>query len=105
MSKETKKSGFVDLLIKGGLSAFLANALITTLQEDEKLVSLVEDGKSPVIFMTQQDSKVDDKICLPLEGTVYARNSPQRPRIPLDTHPNCRCFYVNGTTGKNLGQF
>ena len=105
MSKETKKSGFVDLLIKGGLSAFLANALITTLQEDEKLVSLVEDGKSPVIFMTQQDSKVDDKICLPLEGTVYARNSSQRPRIPLDTHPNCRCFYVNGTTGKNLGQF
>ena len=55
--------------------------------------------------MTQQDSKVDDKICLPLEGNVYERNSPQRPRIPLDTHPNCRCFYTDGVTGKNLGQF
>ena len=81
MSKQEKKSGFVDLLIKGGLSAFLANALITTLQEDEKIVSLVEDGKAPVIFMTQQDSKVDDKICLPLEGSVFERNSPQRPWV------------------------
>ncbi len=104
-SNDEKQSGFVDLLIKAGLSSLLATALITTLQEDEKLVSLVEDGKSPVIFMTQQDSKVDDKICLPLEGNVYDRNSSQRPRIPLDTHPNCRCFYLNGTTGKNLGQF
>lgn len=104
-SSDKKESGFIDLLIKGGLSALLANALITTLQEDEKLVSLVEDGKSPVIFMTQQDSKVDDKICLPLEGNVYEKNGSQRPRIPLDTHPNCRCFYTDGITGKNLGQF
>lgn len=105
MSKEEKKTGFVDLLIKGGLSALLANALITTFQEDEKIVSLIEDGKTPVIFTTKQDSKVDDVICLPLEGNVYEKNSAQRPRIPLDTHPNCRCVYLDGITGKNLGQF
>ena len=105
LSKNTQKSGFRNILINAGFSAILATSITTALQEDEKLVSLIEDGKNPVIFQTQQDSKVDDKICLPLEGNVYERNSSQRPRIPLDTHPNCRCEYIDGITGNNLGQF
>jgi len=105
LSKNTKKSGFGNILITAGFSALLATSITTALQEDEKLVSLIEDGKNPVIFMTKQDSKVDDKICLPLEGNVYERSSSARPRIPLDTHPNCRCMYLDGITGKNLGQF
>ena len=55
--------------------------------------------------MTQQDSKVDDKICLPLEGTVWDRDDPNRPKIPISLHPNCRCFWIDGITQKNLGQF
>lgn len=105
LSKNTKKSGFRSILINAGFSAILATSITTALQEDEKLVGMIEQGKNPVIYMTQQDSKVDDKICLPLEGNVYERNSPQRPRIPLDLHPGCRCFYLDGITGKNLGQF
>ena len=55
--------------------------------------------------MTQRDSKVDDKICLPLEGTVWDIDDPQRPLIPATTHPNCRCFWIDPQTGANLGQF
>jgi len=105
LSKNTKKSGFRSILINAGFSAVLATSITTVLQEDEKLVGMIEQGKNPVIFMTQQDAKVDDKICLPLEGNVYEKNGAQRPRIPLDTHPNCRCFYLDGITGANLGQF
>ena len=105
LSKNTKKSGFRSILINAGFSAILATSITIALQEDEKLVGMIEQGKNPVIYMTQQDSKVDDKICLPLEGNVYEKNSPQRPRIPLDLHLNCRCFYLDGITGKNLGQF
>lgn len=105
LSKNTQKSGFRSILIQAGFSAVLATSITTALQEDEKLVDMIEQGQNPVIYMTQQDSKVDDKICLPLEGNVYERNSPQRPRIPLDLHPHCRCFYLDGITGANLGQF
>lgn len=87
LSKNTKKSGFRNILINVGFSAILATSITAALQEDEKLVDMIEGGKNPVIYMTQQDSKVDDKICLPLEGNVYEKNSPQRPRITLDTHP------------------
>jgi len=105
LSKETKKSGFRNILIEAGFAAVLATSITTALNEDEKLVGMIEAGKNPLIFMTQQDSKVDDVICLPLEGNVYERNSSQRPRIPLDLHPNCRCFWIDGITGKKLGQF
>jgi len=105
LSKNTKKSGFRNLLLQVGFIGFLVDSIISVFQEDEKLVDIIASGRNPVIFMTQQDSKVDDIICLPLEGTVYEKNSAQRVRIPLDTHPNCRCFYLDGITGKNLGQF
>jgi len=51
-----------------------------------------------VIFTTQRDNKVDDFICLPLAGNEYGIDDPNRPRIPEDTHPNCRCYYVHKST-------
>jgi len=57
-----------------------------------------------VIYKTQRDSKVDDIICLPLEGEHYRLDSDERPIIPDDTHPNCRCYYEDAITGENLGQ-
>ena len=96
--------GFVQVLISAGIAAAIARAIGLALQEDENIVDIVQENKTPIVFMTQQDSKVDDKICLPLQGTVYDLESPQRPKIPSDTHPNCRCFYVNAITGQNLGQ-
>jgi hypothetical protein len=57
-----------------------------------------------LIFRTQEDSKVDDLICLPLQNQEFDYDDPLRPVIPDDTHPNCRCYYENADTGENLGQ-
>ena len=105
MSTEQLFSGFEQILLSAGFSAFLARAIALAITDDERIIELAQENKTPLIFMTQQDSKVDDKICLPLEGTVWAQEDVGRPRIPSTTHPNCRCFWINGITGQNLGQF
>jgi len=92
-------------LVSGGLSITFAKILTNILNEDEKVVSLVSENKRPVMYMTQRDNKVDDIICLPLEGNVYAIDDSKRVKIPSGTHPNCRCFYLDAVTGENLGQF
>jgi hypothetical protein len=48
------------------------------------------DGK--VMFMTQEDSKVDPEICFPLNRTVYEAGDPDTPDPPL--HRFCRCHLV-----------
>lgn len=50
-----------------------------------------------------EDSKVDDKFCLPLANLEWDIESPNRPSIPI--HPNCRCHWENKETGENMGQF
>jgi len=98
-------SAFTNALIAGGLSVGIAGMVVNALNEDENVVEIIAAGKRPVIFTTKRDNKVDDLICLPLEGTVYAIDSPRRVRIPSETHPNCRCWYIDAITGENLGQF
>lgn len=98
-------SAFTNALIAGGLSIGIAGMVVNALNEDENVVEIISKGKRPVIYMTQRDNKVDDVICLPLAGTVYEIDSPRRVRIPSETHPNCRCFYIDAITGENLGQF
>jgi len=98
-------SAFANALVSGGLSITFATILTNILNEDEKVVSLVSENKRPVMYMTQRDNKVDDIICLPLEGNVYAIDASNRVKIPSGTHPNCRCFYLDAVTGENLGQF
>jgi len=109
MSKEETKqppfSGLLSILLGVGFSAALAIAITEATGEEEKIPEFLKQDKTPVIFMTQMDSKVDDKICLPLEGTVWDKGDTNRPKIPKDTHPNCRCFYIDAITGRNLGQF
>lgn len=102
---KSNSSAFTNALIAGGLTPVIAGMVINALNEDENVVEIIADGKRPVMYMTQRDNKVDDKICLPLEGTVYEIDSVSRVRIPGETHPNCRCFYVDAVTGENLGQF
>lgn len=98
-------SGLMSILLSAGFGAALAIAITEATNEEEKIPKFIKDKKKPVIFMTKMDSKVDDKICLPLEGTVWdLDNDPKRPKIPKDTHPNCRCFYIDGITGRKLGQ-
>ena len=98
-------SAFTNALIAGGLSIGIAGMVVNALNEDENVVEIIVKGKRPVIFMTQRDNKVDDKICLPLEGNVYAIDDTKRIKIPSELHPNCRCFYIDAVTGENLGQF
>lgn len=98
-------SAFTNALVAGGLSVAIAGMVVNALNEDENVVEIISKGKRPVIFMTQRDNKVDDKICLPLEGNVYAIDDPKRPKIPGELHENCRCFYIDAVTGENLGQF
>lgn len=98
-------SGLFSILIQAGLSVVAAKAVTEATREDEKILEFIKQDKRPLIYMTQEDSKVDDKICLPLEGTVWDRGDPNRPRIPGSLHPNCRCFWIDAITQENLGQF
>jgi uncharacterized protein (DUF697 family) len=98
-------SGVTQVLIDAGITVAIAGVIANAFAEDELIPELTDQGKRPLIFMTQQDSKVDDLICLPLEGTVWDIDDLQRPRIPATTHPNCRCFWIDPTSGANLGQF
>ena len=62
---------------------------------------LFDQEKPPrVVFNTQRDNRVDDKICLQLAGIAFEIDDPLRPIIPDDTHPNCRCFYTDEITGQ-----
>ncbi len=97
--------GFTNALILAGLSIPIAKAISQVLGDDEETIRLLMAGQTPLIFMTQQDSKVDDKICLPKQGEVWSKEDPKRPRIPLGLHKNCRCFWQDPITGRNLGQF
>lgn len=105
VEKEQQFSGFLQILITAGFSVGLASAITAATQEDEKIIEFLVEDKTPLIYMTQQDSKVDDKICLPLEGTVWDKGDPARPKIPRSLHPNCRCFWLDAISLKNLGQF
>lgn len=108
MSKEEKPqlfSGLLSILLSAGFSAAIAIAITEATSEEERIPELIKQDKTPLIFMTRMDSKVDDKICLPLEGTVWDEGDPNRPRIPSKTHKNCRCFNIDAITGQNLGQF
>ena len=103
--KQQPFSGLLNILIQAGLTFALANAVTESTREDEKILQFIKEDKRPLIYMTQMDAKVDDKICLPLEGTVWDRGDPNRPRIPGSLHPNCRCFWIDAITQQNLGQF
>ncbi len=105
VKEEQQFSGFLSILITAGFSVGLASAITSATQEDEKIIEFLVQDKTPLIYMTQEDSKVDDKICLPLEGTVWDKGDPARPKIPRSLHPNCRCFWLDAITLKNLGQF
>ena len=61
---------------------------------------LDEEKPSRVVFTTQRDNRVDDAICLPLAGIAFELDDPNRPIIPIDTHPRCRCYYVDEVTGQ-----
>lgn len=98
------ESGMVNVLVSAGFTTALAASIVSALGNEDEVQRLVDANKRPVIFTTRKDSKVDDKICLPLEGEVFDLNDPQRPRIPINTHPNCRCNYVDAVTGQDLGQ-
>lgn len=44
------------------------------------------------VFRTQMDHKVCEAICKPLENRVFYPDE-NKPNIPDDTHPKCRCTY------------
>ena len=63
--------------------------------------NLLDERTPPkVVFNTQRDNRVDDKICLQLAGISFQIDDPLRPIIPDDTHPNCRCYYTDENTGQ-----
>ena len=63
-------------------------------------VLLDEDNPPKVGFTTQRDNRVDDIICVELAGLAFEIDDPLRPMIPIDTHPNCRCYNVTEDTGE-----
>jgi hypothetical protein len=60
------------------------------------------EKKQRVVFTTQNDNRVTDKICLGLSGVEFDIDDPLRPLIPQETHPRCRCYYTDKETGQVL---
>lgn len=66
MSEESQAplfSGLFSILLSAGFSAAISIAITEATGEEERIPELLKQDKTPVIFMTQMDSKVDDKIC------------------------------------------
>tara|TARA_R110002012_G_scaffold64769_1_gene170216 strand:+ start:10421 stop:10978 length:558 start_codon:yes stop_codon:yes gene_type:complete len=79
----------------------LTQKKLLTIKNAISVFDLLDQEKQPkVIFTTQRDNRVDDKICLQLAGIAFEIDDPLRPIIPDDTHPNCRCYYVDAQTGQ-----
>jgi hypothetical protein len=97
--------GLTNALIQSDIPPDIALAASAILTNEEAVIQILISGGEPVEFMTQMDSRVDDVICLPLQGEVFDRDDPNRIRIDEDTHTNCRCYYRDPISGKNLGQF
>ena len=75
--------------------------LLKKIKNALSVYDLLDERNPPkVVFNTQRDNKVDDKICLQLAGIAFAIDDPLRPIIPDDTHPNCRCYYTDEITGQ-----
>jgi hypothetical protein len=82
--------------------AALNNAIRSKISEvplEDSVIAFMEDGEAQirpiegrVIFLTQEDQKVDPKICEPLNRTEYDANDPDIPEPPLHVH--CRCRLV-----------
>jgi len=68
---------------------------------DSSRVLAFEDPTKRIIeFNTQKDMKVDDVICRPLQGRTFDIADADFVQIPSDTHPNCRCFYKQVSSGR-----
>ena len=75
--------------------------LLKNIKNALSVYDLLDERNPPkVVFNTQRDNKVDDKICVQLAGIAFAIDDPLRPIIPDDTHPNCRCYYTDEITGQ-----
>lgn len=75
--------------------------LLKKIKNALSVYDLLDERNPPkVVFNTQRDNRVDDKICLQLAGIAFEIDDPLRPIIPDDTHPNCRCFYTDEQTGQ-----
>ena len=79
----------------------MQKSLLKLIRNAVNSFQLLDEEKPPrVVFTTQRDNRVDDKVCLELSGIAFEIDDPLRPIIPQDTHPNCRCYYVAEDTGE-----
>ena len=79
----------------------MQKSLLKLIRNAVNSLQLLDEEKPPrVVFTTQRDNRVDDKVCLELSGIAFEIDDPLRPVIPDDTHPNCRCYYVAEDTGE-----
>ena len=79
----------------------MQKSLLKLIRNAVNSFQLLDEEKPPrVLFTTQRDNRVDDKVCLELSGIAFEIDDPLRPVIPDDTHPNCRCYYVAEDTGE-----
>jgi len=68
--------------------------------DSTRVLEFENPAKRIIEFNTQKDMKVDDSICRPLQGALFDLKDADFIKIPDDTHPNCRCFYKQLSSGR-----
>jgi hypothetical protein len=96
LSKQKAKTHTNQTALTAGAIAGLAAATLGIVALNQGTI----DHAEKVQFVTRRDFRVCP-ICEAFDGKVYGVENgmvKNGPRIPMDTHPNCRCRYIVLTT-------
>ena len=90
-------------LVDDNIYGFIIPKIASSLEEPKEVrIVVVADGEptDEVRFETEMDERVCP-ICEDLDSDVYLLED-DKPHIPEDTHPNCRCYYIYVDTGEDV---
>ncbi len=91
-----------DVINKASLKTLKQNQQFTqTLLQISKKGTFTFDDTLQVMFVSRRDDRVCP-ICEPLDGKKYDIDDSSKPNIPEDTHPRCRCRYLEVRNNKTI---
>lgn len=100
-------------LVDDNILGFVISSASLALEEPKEIRIVVAEDAEPesihseeiplIRYETEDDERVCP-ICEDLDADTYLIDDDQKPVIPDDTHPNCRCYYVFEETGEEVSE-